>query len=96
LRKNVESCLAQLHGDLRFYTTAMFTDDVNQVLGALGYTRANLIGGSYGTAAAAAVLMHDRRVKRLPVVDGAGRLMGIVSRVDVLAVFTRPDEEIST
>jgi osmotically-inducible protein OsmY len=31
---------------------------------------------------------------RLPVVDPAGRLLGIVSRADVLAVFSRPDEEI--
>jgi CBS-domain-containing membrane protein len=42
----------------------------------------------------AARLMYDRRVKRLPVVTAAGRLMGIVSRVDVLAVFNRPDDEI--
>lgn len=42
----------------------------------------------------AARLMYDRRVKRLPVVNGAGHLIGIVSRVDVLAVFSRPDGEI--
>jgi CBS domain-containing protein len=42
----------------------------------------------------AARLMYDRRVKRLPVVNQAGRLLGIVSRVDVLAVFSRPDTEI--
>ncbi len=42
----------------------------------------------------AARLMYDRRVKRLPVVNTAGRLLGIISRVDVLAVFSRPDEEI--
>jgi CBS domain-containing protein len=42
----------------------------------------------------AAQLMYDNRVKRLPVVDGAGRLVGIVSRTDVLSVFSRPDEEI--
>jgi osmotically-inducible protein OsmY len=28
------------------------------------------------------------------VVDAAGRLLGIISRADVLAVFSRPDEEI--
>jgi CBS domain-containing protein len=42
----------------------------------------------------AARLMYDRRVKRLPVVNGTGHLIGIVSRVDVLAVFSRPDGEI--
>jgi len=42
----------------------------------------------------AARLMYDRRVKRLPVVDGVGRLVGIVSRTDVLTVYNRPDKEI--
>ncbi len=42
----------------------------------------------------AARLMYDRRVKRLPVVNLTGRLVGIVSRVDVLAVFSRPDADI--
>jgi CBS domain-containing protein len=42
----------------------------------------------------AARLMYARRVKRLPVTDAAGRLVGIVSRSDVLAVYSRPDEEI--
>ena len=42
----------------------------------------------------AARLMYLRRVKRLPVVDAAGHLAGIVSRADVLAVYGRPDAEI--
>ena len=42
----------------------------------------------------AARVMYDRHVKRLPVVNKAGRLLGIVSRVDVLTVFSRPDEAI--
>lgn len=42
----------------------------------------------------AAGVMHDRNVKRLPVVDPAGHLIGIVSRADVLSVFSRPDEDI--
>jgi CBS-domain-containing membrane protein len=42
----------------------------------------------------AARLMYVRGLKRLPVVDASGRLTGIVSRTDVLAVFDRPDEEI--
>ncbi len=46
------------------------------------------------TLAAAAKLMDDERVKRLPVVDGDGRLMGIVSRRDLLKTHLRPDPEI--
>jgi CBS-domain-containing membrane protein len=42
----------------------------------------------------AARLMYTLQVKRLPVVDAGGYLVGIVSRADVLAVFDRPDEEI--
>jgi len=42
----------------------------------------------------AARLMYVRSVKRLPVVDVEGRLVGIISRADVLSVFARPDEEI--
>ena len=42
----------------------------------------------------AARLMYSCKVKRLPVVDAGGRLVGIVSRADVLSVYGRPDEEI--
>jgi predicted transcriptional regulator len=42
----------------------------------------------------AARLMYDRKVKRLPVIDANGHLVGIVSRADVLAVFDRTDEAI--
>jgi CBS-domain-containing membrane protein len=42
----------------------------------------------------AARLMYTRKVKRLPVIDADGHLVGIISRADVLAVFDRPDGEI--
>jgi CBS domain-containing protein len=42
----------------------------------------------------AARLMYARGVKRVPVTDAVGRLVGIVSRADVLSVFGRTDEEI--
>lgn len=42
----------------------------------------------------AARLMHEHGVKRLPVIDEHGSVVGIVSRKDVLAIFSRPDEEI--
>jgi CBS domain-containing protein len=50
--------------------------------------------GPDAAVAEAARVMYDRRIKRLPVVDAAGRLLGIISRADVLAVFSRSDEEI--
>jgi CBS domain-containing protein len=46
------------------------------------------------TITEAARRMHTAGVKRLPVVDQAGRLVGIVSRADLLKVFTRTDEAI--
>jgi CBS domain-containing protein len=42
----------------------------------------------------AARMMHFLRIKRLPVVNSGGQLVGIVSRSDVLAVFDRTDEDI--
>ena len=44
---------------------------------------------------AAARLMNGHRIRRLPVVDPSGKLIGIVSRRDLLSVFLRPDEEIA-
>ncbi len=42
----------------------------------------------------AAKLMYDRRVKRLPVTNESGHLVGIISRADVLSVFDRTDNAI--
>jgi len=47
------------------------------------------------TIAAAARLMNAHHVRFLPVVDSVGRLLGIVSRRDLLSVFLRPDAEIA-
>jgi CBS-domain-containing membrane protein len=47
------------------------------------------------SVAHAARLMYTKRVKRLPVVTPGGRLAGIVSRADVLSVYSRPDEDIT-
>ncbi|MFF8381631.1 CBS domain-containing protein [Streptomyces sp. NPDC015661] len=46
------------------------------------------------SAADAARLMVRRGVERLPVVDEEERLVGIVTRRDLLCVFLRPDPEI--
>lgn len=44
--------------------------------------------------AAAARLMVDHDVNRLPVVDRHGKLVGIVTRSDLVRAFSRPDDEI--
>jgi CBS domain-containing protein len=46
------------------------------------------------TVAEAARRMHTAKVKRLPVVGAGGRLVGILSRADLLKVFNRPDRAI--
>lgn len=67
---------------------------------ARGITAAELMSspaitiGPEASVEAAARVMYDRRIKRLAVVNKAGRLMGIISRVDLLSVYSRPDSEI--
>lgn len=48
------------------------------------------------TVTEAARVMHSRKVKRLPVIDAEGRLVGIVSRTDLLGIYDRPDSQICT
>ncbi|SDN47848.1 BON domain-containing protein [Streptomyces sp. cf386] len=58
-------------------------------------TRPALTVTADATLAQAARTMARAKVKRLPVVDADGRLEGVVSRVDLLKVFLRRDEEIA-
>ena len=51
--------------------------------------------GPGATIPAAARLMNTHHFRRLPVVDERNRLVGIISRRDLLSVFLRPDEEIA-
>lgn len=46
------------------------------------------------TLAEAARLMHASSIRHLPITDAEGRLLGIVSRADLLKVFLRSDESI--
>jgi CBS domain-containing protein len=50
--------------------------------------------GRETSAVEAARPLHAKGVKRLPVEDALGRLVGVVSRADLLAGFLRTDEEI--
>jgi CBS-domain-containing membrane protein len=51
--------------------------------------------GQDATVSAAANLMNGSHLRLLPVVDGGGKLVGVVSRRDLLSVFVRPDEEVA-
>ena len=51
--------------------------------------------GPDASVAEAARLLHRHGIKRLPVVDPAGPLLGILSRADLLKVFLRSDADIS-
>ncbi|GAB1640769.1 CBS domain-containing protein [Krasilnikovia sp. MM14-A1259] len=61
--------------------------------GDLMSTPAVVVGQHMTIPEAARIMEHDG-VKRLPVVDDLGRLVGIVSRSDLLKVHLRPDDEI--
>jgi CBS domain-containing protein len=50
--------------------------------------------GPDATIPAAARLMNTHHIRRLPVVEEDGKLVGIVSRRDLLSVFLRPDPDI--
>lgn len=66
-----------------------------------GITAADLLSspvitvGAGASIAEAARLLDRHAIKRLPVVDEAGRLVGIVSASDLLRVFLRPDGELA-
>ena len=51
--------------------------------------------GADATIPAAARAMNTHHIRRLPVVDDNGKLVGIVSRRDLLSVFLRPDADIA-
>ncbi|GAA3367928.1 CBS domain-containing protein [Streptomyces sannanensis] len=46
------------------------------------------------SAVRAARLMEEHRIKRLPVVDDSGRLIGVISRSDILQLLLRRDRAI--
>jgi CBS domain-containing protein len=81
---SILGALAVLPGEER-----RFEEELHQVLGStVGELMSSpaVTCGPDATVAEAAQLMHKRRVSRLPVVDGAGRLLGIVGQQDVVRV----------
>ena len=67
---------------------------VRLTAGALMTSPAITIGPD-ATIPAAARLMNTDHISRLPVVDEDGKLVGIVSRRDLLSIFLRSDAEIA-
>jgi pimeloyl-ACP methyl ester carboxylesterase len=66
----LKKCLDGYDADVRFYTTTIAMDDLDDVRAYLGYDRINLYGGSYGTRAALVyVRQHGERVRSM-VLDG--------------------------
>ncbi len=64
-------CLAHLKANLAFYTTSMAADDLNDLLGDLGYNKVNLLGISYGTTLEQVFLTrHPARVRTMTLLSG--------------------------
>ena len=69
-QSQLRACLAAMDADARLYTTFVAMDDLDDILGRMGYGAVNVIGGSYGTYAAQMLArMHVQRVRTL-VLDG--------------------------
>lgn len=72
--QQLAECLAALkklpHGDLTKYTTTIAMADADAVRQALGVTRVNIVGGSYGTRAALEYMRQFPGSVRRAVIDG--------------------------
>jgi CBS domain-containing protein len=69
-------------------------DKATEVLAIGLMTQPAVTIGRDATVAEAARVMSSKRVRRLPVVDDWGRLIGILSQIDVLSVYSRDDCDI--
>lgn len=68
--RSTRSCLEELEGDPRFYTTTIAMYDIDAARAAFGYEKVNLYGGSYGTRAAQVYYrLFPERVRSI-VLDG--------------------------
>jgi CBS domain-containing protein len=79
---------------LQSLTRQRVRSQVNGVTAADLMTKPAVTIGPDEPVSHAARLMYNQRVKRLPVVSDDGVLIGIVTRSDVLSVYSRPDAEI--
>lgn len=96
----IEECVAQLDGDLRFYTTQYAMQDLDEVRQALGYPQINLYGASYGTRAAMEYVRQFPDKVRTVILDGIAPpnwVLGPTAAADgqraIEAIFDRCQEE---
>jgi len=68
--KLVERCLAHFDADPRLYVTSIAVEDFDEVRDALGYSRINLWGASYGTRMALEYMRRHGDHVRSVVLDG--------------------------
>lgn len=66
----LQSCLASIDADPRFYTTDLAVADLEAIREYLGYSQLNLWGGSYGTRMALMYLKYQPDHTRTVVIDG--------------------------
>lgn len=76
--------------------SVFFDDEVGAPAESVGdaMTRHPVVVYSDANLAEAGRTMANKKVKRLPVVDADGHLVGIVSRSDIVRAFARPDDVI--
>ena len=68
----IKKTLPRLKADVRFYTTSLAMDDLDDVRQALGYEKIDLVGGSYGTTAAQYYLrQHEEHVRSVVLLSGS-------------------------
>jgi len=96
------ACLAALaqRADVRWYTTSIAVQDLEQVRAALGYGRINLYGTAYGTRVALQYLRRFAPRVRSLILDGVlpvEQPLGPATAIDaehaLLAIFTRCADE---
>lgn len=87
--EQLRTCRAELEkrADLRFYTTPIAMDDLEEVRQQLGYGKVDLVGASYGTRAAQVFM------KRHPQSVRSALLLGVVSLDTLLPLTHAPASE---
>jgi CBS domain-containing protein len=99
MRDSLDFLLGTAGFDVRLFDSAQaFLDELAKLEARLvgeAMTSPAVTIGPERPITAAASLMLDHAVNRLPVVDPDGRLLGIVTRADLVRAFARADAEVA-